>query len=70
MRGITCGIVPPKLVSTAVAARELGVAVRTLQLWAQQGTVIPDLVTPGGHARWDVERLRRELRDRRQHDSE
>lgn len=70
MRGITCRIVPPKLVSTAVAARELGVSTRTLQLWAQAGTVIPDLVTPGGHARWDVERLRRELRDQRQRDDE
>jgi DNA-binding transcriptional MerR regulator len=57
-----------KLVSTAEAAAELGVSVRTLQQWRQDGTVLPDVVTPGGHARWDVERLRRELRDQRQRD--
>lgn len=28
----------------------------------------PDLVTAGGHLRWDVERLRRELREQRQRD--
>lgn len=57
-----------KLVSTAVAAAELGVSVRTLQQWAHDGAVIPDVVTPGGHARWDIDRLRRELRDQRRRD--
>ncbi|MQA16389.1 MAG: MerR family transcriptional regulator [Pseudonocardiaceae bacterium] len=67
LHGLTCWIVS-KLVSTSVAAAELGVSVRTLQQWAHDGLVIPDLWTPGGHARWDVERLRRELRDKRQRD--
>jgi DNA-binding transcriptional MerR regulator len=57
-----------KLVSTSEAAAELGVSVRTLQQWRHDGTVLPDVVTPGGHARWDVERLRRDLRDHRQRD--
>jgi DNA-binding transcriptional MerR regulator len=51
-----------RLVPTGVAARELGVNVRTLQHWAAEGMVEPDLVTPGGHMRWDVERLRQQLR--------
>lgn len=50
------------LVSTGQAARVLGVHVRTLQRWAEAGLITPDLVTPGGHMRWDVDRLREELR--------
>lgn len=51
------------LVTTAEAAKQLGVATRTLQRWAADGLVIPDLVTPGGHQRWDVARLREQLRE-------
>jgi DNA-binding transcriptional MerR regulator len=51
-----------RLVPTAEAARELGVGVRTLQRWAAEGLVEPDLVTPGGHQRWDVDRLKADLR--------
>lgn len=42
-------------VPTADAARELGIAARTLQRWAADGLIEPDLVTIGGYARWDVE---------------
>lgn len=52
-----------QLVSTSVAARELGLSRSTLQRWAQQGLVVPDLITVGGQYRWDVERLRRELHE-------
>ena len=31
--------------------------------WAAEGLIEPDLITPGGHMRWDVERLRQQLRD-------
>jgi DNA-binding transcriptional MerR regulator len=55
-------------VPTSVAARRIGVAVRTLQKWVEDGLVSPDLVTPGGHMRWDVDRLRDELRAKRQRD--
>jgi DNA-binding transcriptional MerR regulator len=51
----------PDLVPTDDAARAIGVNKRTLQRWVQEGTLVPDLTTPGGHARWDVDRLRREL---------
>lgn len=42
------------LVTTAEAAKQLGVA---------DGLVTPDLITPGGHQRWDVDRLRAQLRE-------
>lgn len=56
------------LVNTDEAAKALGVARRTLQRWASNGVITPDLVTPGGHYRWDVARLREELRSKRQRD--
>ena len=51
-----------RLVSTGEAARALGVDVRTLQRWVRAGEVVPDYTTPGGHHRWDVERVREGLR--------
>jgi hypothetical protein len=54
------------LVPTGVAARELGVNATTLQRWVKAGLVKPDLVTPGGHLRWDLDRLRAELRSLRE----
>jgi predicted site-specific integrase-resolvase len=50
------------LVPTGVAAREIGVARGTLTRWWRAGYVKPALVTAGGHARWDVDKLRRDLR--------
>ncbi|MDQ4103775.1 MAG: MerR family DNA-binding transcriptional regulator [Actinomycetota bacterium] len=50
-----------KLVSTGVAAREIGVAAATLVRWWQQGLVTPTLVTAGGHARWDMADLHEQL---------
>lgn len=50
------------LVPTSVAAAAIGVARGTLARWWLEGTVTPALVTPGGHARWDVEDLREQLR--------
>lgn len=51
-------------VTTGQAARELGVSARSLQQWAKDGRIVPDHVTPGGHMRWDVARIRKEMRDR------
>jgi hypothetical protein len=56
------------LVPTGVAAKAIGVDRGTLVRWWQQGVVQPAVVTPGGHARWDVDQLRRDLRDLRQPD--
>jgi len=52
-----------RLVSTGEAARLLGVNRRTLQRWVAEGQITPDWTTPGGHARWDVNRVRREFRE-------
>lgn len=50
-------------VTTSEAARQLGVGVRSLQRWVKQHQIEPDYRTPGGHMRWDVDRLRDELRN-------
>jgi excisionase family DNA binding protein len=54
--------VSEKLVSTGEAARRLGVNLRTLQRWVREGRIEPDWITPGGHMRWDVDRLLQEIR--------
>ena len=52
-----------ELLSSGQAAKALGVSLRSLQHWVREGKIVPDYVTPGGHARWDVDRVRKELRD-------
>lgn len=56
---------PDEHVSTEVAAREVGVAYRTLLRWAKAGQVTPAIYTPGGQFRWDVADLKRQLAGRR-----
>lgn len=58
----------PELVSTGEAARALGIGRSTLARWHAQGLVSPELVTAGGHARWNVEDLREQLRQMRKRD--
>lgn len=63
-----CGAMPAEddaPVPTGVAAKAIGVGHSTLARWWAEGKVTPALVTPGGHARWDVEDLRRQLRANR-----
>jgi len=36
--------------------------------WHRAGLITPELVTPGNHLRWDAERVREQLRARRQRD--
>ncbi len=50
-------------VSTGQAAKALGVDRSTLLRWAKKGLLKPPLRTPGGHYRWDVDKLRDELRN-------
>ncbi|MGH8576150.1 MAG: MerR family transcriptional regulator [Gammaproteobacteria bacterium] len=40
----------------------MGVGRSTLHRWWRTGLVTPAMVTAGGHARWDVEDLRAQLR--------
>ena len=51
-----------RLVTTAELARALGLSARTIQRYRQDGLLVPDLVSAGGHARWDVEKVRSRLR--------
>jgi DNA-binding transcriptional MerR regulator len=60
--------VTERLLSTGEAAREIGVARRTLAAWAAGGTVRPAPYTAGGHARWDLDDLRGQLVELRQRD--
>lgn len=52
-----------KLVSTGEAASTIGVNPTTLQRWVSDGQVRPAVRTPGGHYRWDLAELRRQIED-------
>jgi hypothetical protein len=55
-------VVDGRLVTTAELARALGLSARTIQRYRQSGLLVPDLVSAGGHARWDIEKVRSRLR--------
>lgn len=57
---------PADLVTTAEAARWLGVSRRTLARYAELGWVVPTVTLPSGHHRWEIEDLRRQIRELRQ----
>jgi predicted site-specific integrase-resolvase len=63
-RGILDLVADEPFVTTAVAAKAIGVGTSTLQRWAARGLVTPALRTPGGQARWLVSELRDQLRVR------
>lgn len=56
---------PKRLLTTAEAARLLGVHRRTLARYAKDGKVFPTVILPSGYYRWDPDDLRRQLRDMR-----
>jgi hypothetical protein len=64
----TLSIMTERLVPTADAAKAIGVGRSTLARWWNDGVVKPALVTPGGHARWDVDDVKRQLDELRRHD--
>jgi hypothetical protein len=43
----------PKMFTPAEVAERIGVTARSLRRWVDLGKVCPDLVTPGGHFRWN-----------------
>jgi len=57
-----------RLVTTGELARELGLHSRTLQRYRAEGSITPELESRGGHARWDVEKVKEQLRALRQRD--
>lgn len=61
---MSSGRVRPVFITPGQAARRLGVSVRSMQNWTKAGQIAPDWRTPGGHMRWDVQRVLRELAPR------
>lgn len=53
----------PEYLTTPQAAKALGVGERSLRRWVADGLIEPDHITPGGHMRWDIERVRSQLRE-------
>ncbi|MEU7813870.1 MerR family DNA-binding transcriptional regulator [Pseudonocardia sp. NPDC049154] len=51
-----------RLVTSGQLAKELGLSLRTIQRYIASGAITPELRTPGGHTRWDPEKVRRQLR--------
>ena len=51
-----------RYITTGQAARELGISAATLTRWAADGKVTPAERTMGGHYRWDLAGLRRQVR--------
>lgn len=51
----------PDYLSTSAAARAVGHHKNTLLRWVQTGKITPSYRTPGGHLRWDLNDLRRQL---------
>ena len=43
------------------ASKVLGVSITTLRRWEKEGRLQPDEITPGGHRRYDLMKLRPEL---------
>ncbi len=58
-----------RLIPTGPAARAVGIDRSTLTRWAAAGLVKPVVKTAGGHMRWDVEQLRRQLEDLTVHEA-
>jgi DNA-binding transcriptional MerR regulator len=50
-----------RLVSSGVAARDLGVSIATLSRWTARGYITPAQTTAGGQYRWDLASLHRQV---------
>ena len=49
------------LLTTGELAKELGVSRGAVVKWTREGKIHPELTTPGGHHRWDLDHARAEL---------
>ncbi|WP_175455096.1 MULTISPECIES: MerR family transcriptional regulator [Actinopolyspora] len=50
-------------VTTGELAKALGLSRRSIARYAEAGQITPEFTTPGGHHRWDVDKVRQQLRD-------
>lgn len=53
---------PPRLLTTGEAAREIGIAGKTLSKYVRDGKIKPTFRLPSGHLRWDIEHLKTQVR--------
>ncbi|MGI8306120.1 helix-turn-helix domain-containing protein [Saccharopolyspora sp. ASAGF58] len=53
----------PKLLTSSQLADELGVSRRSVARYVQAGILVPELFTPGGQARFDLEDSKEQLRE-------
>ncbi|WP_232661912.1 MerR family transcriptional regulator [Pseudonocardia sp. TRM90224] len=51
-----------KYISSTQLARALGLSPRSIQRYVQQKSITPEFVTPGGHYRWNAERVKEQLK--------
>jgi DNA-binding transcriptional MerR regulator len=58
----------PRLITTSELARALGLHMRTIQRYRAEGLITPEVETKGGHARWDIEKVKEQLRAMRRRD--
>lgn len=54
------------MLTSAQAAKVLGISARTLTRYAERGQLIPTLTLPSGHLRWSLEDIRRQMRELRE----
>lgn len=52
-----------KLLTSRELADELGLSTRTISRYAREGSLVPTIVTPGGQYRWDLEDVKRQMRE-------
>ena len=57
--------VAKRLVPTREAAEEIGVSTATLLRWVKERRITPTEQTLGGHYRWDLDDLRRQIAKRK-----
>ena len=51
-----------RLLTSTELARAIGLSVRTIQRYRSEGWITPALVSLGGHARWDEDSVREQMR--------
>lgn len=54
-----------RLLSSKELAARIDVSVRTIQRWAEQGHLEPEIETPGGQYKWSEASVREQLKARR-----
>ncbi|MGW1681654.1 helix-turn-helix domain-containing protein [Saccharopolyspora sp. NPDC002376] len=59
-----------RLITSSEVARELGVARQTVNRWVREGVITPTIVTAGRQGRFDIEEVKRQLREHGQRQRE